>query len=210
MTRSVKPRSTYRQEQAAATRDRIAEAARRLFATAGYGSTSMEAIAAEAGVAVRTVYSAFGAKREILSLICERWLAQARARERAVEVFAEPDPFHRLRGAASWLSGLYAAGFDVVMIFEAALDESPETRALLRSKLAGRNEVMDAMIASLGDHLHVPLPEAQAVYRALAAPGVYRELVDESGWTPDKFERWLADALQRHLLGEPSEEPSRR
>jgi AcrR family transcriptional regulator len=207
---SVKPRSTYRQEQAAATRDRIAEAARRLFATAGYGSTSMETIAAEAGVAVRTVYSAFGAKREILSLICERWLEQARARERAAEVFAEPDPFHRLRGAASWLSGLYAAGFDVVTIFEAAIDESPETRALLRSKLAGRNEVMDAMIASLGDHLRVPLPEAQAVYRAFAAPGVYRELVNESGWTPDEFERWLADALQRHLLGEPSEEPSRR
>ncbi len=67
-------RTTCRQEQAAATRERIAEAARRLFGSAGYGSTSMEAIAAEAGVAVRTVYAAFGTKREILSLICERWL----------------------------------------------------------------------------------------------------------------------------------------
>jgi AcrR family transcriptional regulator len=160
----------------------------------------MEAIAAAAGVAVRTVYSAFGAKREILSLICERWLEQARARERAAEVLAEPDPVRRLRGAASWLRALYSAGFDVVMIFEAATDESPETRALLRSKLAGRNQVMDAMIASLEDHLTVPLPEAQAVYRALAAPGFYRELVEESGWTPEEFERWVGDALQRHLL----------
>jgi AcrR family transcriptional regulator len=197
----VKGRSTYRQEQAAATRERIAEAARRLFAVHGYGATSMEAIAAEAGVAVRTVYAAFGAKREILSLICERWLVQAHARERAEEVFAEPDPLRRLRGAAGWLTNLYSAGFDVVMIFEAATDEGPETRALLRSKLAGRNDVMDAMIASLGDQLQVPLPEAQAVYRALAAPGVYRELVDESGWTPEQFEQWVADALERHLLG---------
>ena len=63
----------------------------------------MEAIAAEAGVAVRTVYSAFGAKREILSFICERWLERARARERAGEVLAHPDPARRLRGAASWL-----------------------------------------------------------------------------------------------------------
>ena len=47
--------SSYRQQQAAATRDRIADAARRLFAEQGYGSTSIEAIAAEAGVAVRTV-----------------------------------------------------------------------------------------------------------------------------------------------------------
>ena len=205
MAQPVKTRSTYRQQQAAATRDRIADAARRLFATDGYGSSSMEAIAGEAGVAVRTVYSAFGTKREILSLICERWLEQAQARERAQEVFAEPDPVRRLRGAASWLRNLYSAGFDVVMIFEAATDESPETRALLRSKLAGRNEVMDAMIASLGTHLDVPVPEAQAVYRALAAPGVYRELVEESGWTPEEFEHWVADSLERHLFDHQSE-----
>ena len=103
MADSVKPRSTYRQAQAAATRERIAEAARRLFGVAGYGSTSIEAIAADAGVAVRTVYSAFGTKREILSLICEQWLERARARELAGEVLAEPDPARRLRGAASWL-----------------------------------------------------------------------------------------------------------
>lgn len=202
MTSSVK---TYRQEQAAATRDRIADAARRLFAEQGYGSTSIEAIAAEAGVAVRTVYSSFGAKREILSHICERWLEKARARERAADVFAEPDPVRRLRAAAGWLTELYAADFDVVIIFEAAVDESPETRALLRAKLAGRNEVMDAMIASLKGHLTVPVPEAQAVYRALAASGVYRELVYDSGWKPQQFQHWLADALQRHLFGTSSD-----
>jgi AcrR family transcriptional regulator len=197
MAHPVKSRSTYRQAQAAATRERIAEAARRLFGVAGYGSTSIEAIAAEAGVAVRTVYSAFGTKREILSLICEQWLERAQARERAGEVLAEPDPARRLRGAASWLRALYSAGFDVVIIFEAATDESAETRELLRSKLAGRNQAMDAMIASLDGHLRAPVREVQAVYRALAAPGVYRELVEESGWTPDAFERWAGDTLER-------------
>lgn len=201
MARSVKAGSTYRRQQAEATRDRIADAARRLFATTGYGSTTIEAIAAEAGVGVRTVYSAFGSKREILSRICERWLEDARARDRADEVLAEPDHVRRLHAAAAWLSGLYSAGFDVVMVFEAATDESPETRALLRSKLAGRNEVMDAMIASLDEHLAVPLAEAKAVFRALAAPGVYRELVEESGWSPEKFARWVGDTLARHLFG---------
>ena len=89
----------------------------------------------------------------------------------AGRVLAETDPLRRLRGAAHWLRVLYSAGFDVVLIFEAATDESPETRALLRSKLAGRNEVMDAIIASLEGHLAVPVPRAQAMYRALAAPG---------------------------------------
>lgn len=191
---------TYRQEQAEATRFRIADAARRLFAEHGYGATSIEAIAQEAGVATRTVYSAFGAKREILSLICDRWLSDANAIELAQQVLALDDPRERLRGAAGWLTTLYSAGFDVVLIFEAATDESAETRALLRSKLAGRNQVMDKIIASLQDQLQIPLRRAQAVYRALAAPGVYQELVTESGWKPAEFEQFVADSLERQLL----------
>lgn len=196
----AEPVKTYRQVQAEGTRIRIAQVARRLFAAQGYGATSIDAIAKEAGVATRTVYSAFGTKREILSLICDQWLSEAGAIERAGQVLAIEGPAERLRGAAGWLTNLYAAGFDVVLIFEAATDESPETKALLRSKLAGRNEVMDAMIASLKDALRVPLKQAQAVFRALAAPGVYQELVDESGWTPAEFERFVADSLERQLL----------
>jgi AcrR family transcriptional regulator len=195
----VKP-PTYRQLQAQQTRDRIAAAARRLFAQGGYSATSMEAIATEAGVATRTVYSAFGAKREILSAICERWLEAARARELAEQALAEPDPRARLRAAAHWLRALYEEGFDVVTLFAAASDEDPETRALLRAKLAGRNQAMDAIIASLDGALSVPSSTAQAVYRALAAPGVYGELVVESGWSADAFEEWVARTLLRDLL----------
>lgn len=191
---------TYREQQAAATRDRIAEAARELFASEGYGATSMEAIAAAAGVAPRTVYSAFGTKREILSHICESWLARARARETAAGVLAEPDTDRRLDGAAAWLTQLYGAGFDVVQILDAATDESRETRELLRAKLAGRNHVMDAMIASIESDLAVPLAEAQALFRALAAPGVYQELVGIAGWTPEAFTAFVADTLRRHAV----------
>jgi hypothetical protein len=38
---------------------------------------------------------------------------------------------------------------------------------------------------------------------ALSSPEVYRLLVNEQGWTPSAFERWLADALTRELLGHP-------
>lgn len=200
MSSSVKAPTTYRQEQAVATKDRIAETARRLFAEHGYGATSMEAVAREAGVAVRTVYSAFGAKREILSWICEKWLERARAREGAGEVLQVPGAPERLLAAARWLTGLYAAGFDVVLIFEAATDESAETRQLLRSKLAGRNHAMDAMIASLGPELRVSVAEGQAVFRALAAPGVYQELVAQSSWSDEQFAQWVADVLRGQLL----------
>src|SRR4051794_13509409 len=107
MTNDVNaPTATYRQEQAAATKMRIAMAAQRLFARDGYSATSMAAIATEAGVGSRTVYAAFGAKREILNLICEHWLERAGARPLADALLAAETPDERLSGAAHWLTVL--------------------------------------------------------------------------------------------------------
>jgi AcrR family transcriptional regulator len=198
MPADVKP--SWRQQQAAATRERIADAARTLFARTGYSATSIDQIAAEAGVAVRTVYSAFGSKREILSGICEAWLARADARARGDAVLALADARTRLRGAVEWLVDLYGAGFDVVLILESAIDESAETQELLRAKLAGRDRLMNHFIQSLRTELAVPVPEAQAIYRALAAPGIYRELVVRAQWDRDRFCDWLDDTLARSIL----------
>lgn len=192
---------TYRQEQALATRDRIQAAARRLFARDGYRMATMSAIAQEAGVAPRTVYTAFGAKREILSAICERWLEEAHAREIVAVAIAEPSPAATIAHAAHFLRSLFETGYDVVVLFDAAQAEDPETRAMLRAKLDGRNHVQNLIVASLGDSLIVPLGTAQAVYRALAATGVYQELVVESGWSIEEYEHWVADQLSHQLLG---------
>ena len=60
----VKPRRSYnsprRQQQAAATRRAILEAAQRLFDELGYPATTMEAIAAAAGVGKGTLFRRFG------------------------------------------------------------------------------------------------------------------------------------------------------
>lgn len=194
------PALTYRQEQAAATKRRIAEAAQRLFAADGYASTSLAAVAEAAGVASRTVYAAFGTKREILNLICESWLERADARALAASVLAADSAVERLRGAAHWLTVLYSTDFDVVRILDAAMDEDAETRTLLRSKLRGRNRVMDGLIASVTSELAVPLERAQTIFRAFAATGVYNELVIDSGWTPEQFENWLSDTLLHQLF----------
>jgi AcrR family transcriptional regulator len=203
MTDGVKGgRSTYRQEQAAATKVRIAEAAQRLFARDGYGATSIDAIAQEARVGTRTVYASFGTKREILNAICERWLERAGARTLAGEILSIDAPIDRLRGAVHWLTVLYATDFDVVRILDAAVDEDDETRVLLQGKLRGRNRVMDSLIASVKSELGIPVKDAQAIFRAFAATGVYGELVVASGWPVDRFERWLADTLVAQLFGD--------
>jgi AcrR family transcriptional regulator len=195
--------STYRQEQAVATKVRIAEAAQKLFARDGYGATSIEAIAHEAGVGTRTVYAAYGTKREILNAICERWLERAGARALAEQTLELVSAEARLRGAAKWLTVLYATDFDVVRILDAAVDEDDDTRMLLQGKLRGRNRVMDTLIASVKADLAIPLKDAKAIFRAYAAAGVYGELVTAAGWPVDRFEAWLGDTLTAQLFGIP-------
>ena len=63
--------SPKRQEQARATRRAIVEAARALFLARGYAGTTIDAVAGEAGVAVQTVYAAFGSKAQILKTVLD-------------------------------------------------------------------------------------------------------------------------------------------
>ncbi|GAA0923587.1 TetR/AcrR family transcriptional regulator [Virgisporangium aurantiacum] len=64
-------RSPRREAQARATRAAIVGAAIKLFGERGYASTTMQAIAAEAGVAVESVYAA-GSKSELLRLAVDQ------------------------------------------------------------------------------------------------------------------------------------------
>src|SRR6516225_5698919 len=106
MARSVKRRayeSPLRREQAAGTRRRILDAAQRLFERDGYAATSMSAIAAAAGVSLKTVYLAFETKSGLLRAL---WHLLLRGEQDTVpvgrqawyrEVLEEPDPERQLR-----------------------------------------------------------------------------------------------------------------
>src|SRR4051812_4176046 len=110
MTERVKSRRSYnsprRREQAAATRREILRAAQRLFERQGYAATTMEAIAAEARVALKTVYVAFETKSGLLRALWHLLLrgdeADAPVGERRWyrEILEEPDPESQLRMTA--------------------------------------------------------------------------------------------------------------
>src|SRR5690349_24054106 len=70
MTAPVKKpyKSTLRAAQARATRRAIVDAAARLFTQRGYGATTIDAIAAAAGVSRKTVFTSVGGKAEALKL----------------------------------------------------------------------------------------------------------------------------------------------
>src|SRR3954471_1621659 len=105
MATGVKRRyeSPRRREQAAATRRQILDAAQRLFEQQDYAATPMSAIAAEAGVALKTVYVAFETKSNLLRTL---WNLLLRGDEADVpvaqrswyrEVLEQRDPEEKLR-----------------------------------------------------------------------------------------------------------------
>jgi AcrR family transcriptional regulator len=63
-----------RDDQKAATREKVLEAARDLFNEVGYEETTIRAIAERAGVSVGSVFTTFASKAEVLSHVMEHRL----------------------------------------------------------------------------------------------------------------------------------------
>lgn len=198
----VNPPMTYRQRQAEETKSRIAAAARELFARQGYAQTSMEAIAAEVGVAVRTVYAAFGTKKAILGAICQQWLERAQTLVLVQEAMRVTGARRRLALVARAVRLQWEQGGDILAMLELAAAGDAEISALVNGWAGERAAAMGGVLAGVEGELLAPLGVAGAtdVLRAMTAPQVYRSLVGDSGWEPDRFEHWLADALAALLL----------
>ena len=113
----VKGFRRYREQQAEATKDRVAAAARALFAERGFAGTTITAISEAAGVPAQTIYSAFGNKARILARVTEVWMRETRTRELAGGVLQEPDAARRLRLFAALNRHQLDAGADVLNIY---------------------------------------------------------------------------------------------
>jgi len=200
----VKPeeRLPYRKQQALATRTRIAAAAQQLFRAQGYAATTMEAIAAEAGVAVSTIYAIFRNKRAILAAICEAWLEAAQIRPLMEQALAESDVLQQLAIAAQWTRQQWEQGAAVVPLLQVAARDDPEVATMLAGWIEEKSVAMAHFVTSLEGALRPGLDTARAgdLFDALTIPELYRDLVDRSGWSPDEYERWLAKTLAWQLL----------
>ncbi len=197
---------THRQRQALWTRRLIVDAARKLFLERGYAATTMDAIAEEAGVAVSTVYAAFRNKRTILRAMREAWHEQTRAREINLEASWQPDPARRLEMVANATRRQWETGGAVVAVYQGAAAADQGAAAELAEALRGRRAVLDRVVEGMEGSLRpgLDVDRAAALLRALCRAEVYRELVEESGWSPDEYEAWLRETLKGQLLSRRS------
>ncbi|MGI8608027.1 MAG: TetR/AcrR family transcriptional regulator [Candidatus Dormibacteria bacterium] len=200
----VKPPPTYRQLQAQETRRRIAASARRLFAENGYSTTAIGAIAQDVGVAARTVYATFGTKKAILGAICQTWLEESLTIALIGEAVSEANPRRALELLAQASRQQWESGGDIVSMLQTAAATDGEIAAMLQEWGGDRQRAMSGVIRRIGGELRPGLDQksAGAIIRALTHPGLYQSLVHDTGWSPDRFQRWLADTMIMQFLKE--------
>lgn len=204
-----RPRS-LRTEQVQLTRQRITDAAEALFLDKGYASTTLQAVAAAAGVAVETVYARFGNKTNLLSAILENGIVGA---DRAGDILDQPE-ISAIRAStnqneqvtllASFSRGILARSDAAHRILRsaAAVDDAAsqmQHRDTLR-RIEGQRFYVKLLLANGPLREGLTETEAADVYSALASPDNYAFFVGTRGWTADRFEAWLADTLARTLL----------
>ena len=195
-------RVSHRQRQALETRRLIAQAARTLFSEHGYAATSIEGVAAEAGVAPRTVYATFGTKKAILGAICEDWLTESGVMETVAAGLAEPNLSRRLALVAYASRRQWESERGVRAMLEGAAASDADVARMLAGWKSDRARSFRTIVAGLEDQLRDGLDgdRATALIRALTGGEIYAELVGAEGWTPSAYEAWLAGLLTEVLL----------
>jgi AcrR family transcriptional regulator len=202
--------STRRREQAAATRLEILEAAQRLFERDGYVATTMAVVAAEAGVALKTVYLAFETKAGLLRAL---WHLRLRGDEADVpiaerqwyrDVMAEPDPARQLRLGAHNARLVKERAGKLMRVMRDAAGSDADCAALWRriqdDFLANQRAVVDT-IEVKGALAQLDAARGADILWTLNHPDLWHLLVGERGWTPEEWEQWFADTACAQLLG---------
>lgn len=179
-------------------------AARERFATQGFVATTVPQIAKRAGVAVPTVYWAFGSKRALVKAIRDAWLAEARTGERLARVLAIDEASARMDAAAAFMANQWLTGADVVAIQLDAMRSDAAIAADVRGVLAERALRLRAIVEPLEGLFRAGVTMSQAgdIFLALTAFEVYRDLIGR-GWTTDAYTQWLARTLRESLLARP-------
>ena len=216
MSPDTTPKRRYdasrRREQAAGTRHRIVEAAAALFVERGYAGTTIPSIAAEAGVAVETVYRSAAGKAGLLAAAVQAALAGGVARsERPVEqregirrVIEEPDPRRQLAAYAHTQPGVWTRVGPLLRVLDSAASSDPALQRLqaelATQRLDGMRRLADFLDGQGRLRPGLPASRAADLIWTLCAQANFDALVGQRGWTHGEYASWLADTLAAALL----------
>lgn len=202
-------RSSLRGAQAQSTREAVIAAAGRLFTERGYAATSIEEIAAAAGVSRATVFTSVGGKPMLLktaldvAIVGDDEPIALPERPRSKAIRAEPDPRKYLALYAELVTEIDGRLAGIYEAVRGAAGADADARALWETHLAQHRQGAANVIGDLmrKGRLKAGLdPEAAADIVWLLGPGTYHMLVHRRGWSPQRFQVWLTKTFISQLL----------
>jgi len=203
---SIGNRRPNRREVAAAeTRREILRAARRLFTRYGYANTSVPQIAAEAGVAVQTIYSSVGSKAALVLALNDLIDEEAELAQVAAEVAQQTQPAALIAAGVRLTRQLNERCGDLIRVLLSAEPADTDAAAAVADGMRRHERGAATVAARLGSlgALRADLTPEQAasVFSMMTSPASWRQLTQDSGWTFDETEAWLRASLAQLLLG---------
>lgn len=202
--------SALRSSQAMVTRVKVIEAASRLFAEHGYAATSIEEIAAAAGVGRATVFTSVGGKLAILKAAYDVAIVGDHApvalpdRTANRRIIEHPDPRMVLEGYAALLTDMHRRLAEIDAALRGAATADPEARALWQKsrddRHTGARHVVDALRSRGPLRGGLDSREAADIVWVYNDPDLYHQLVVQRGWSATRYREWLARTLTDQLL----------
>jgi AcrR family transcriptional regulator len=185
----------------------VCAAAHQLFSTQGYLATSIDDIASAAGVARPTVFSAVGPKPVILKMVVDQAMVGDDAmvpvagRPWFKEAFEATDPVRSIQLHARNVTWITHRAGPLLKAVETAAAVDPDAARLWEQHQEQRRTGMRGFVASLATKTTLRCDQATATDMLWALiPDAYVRLVQQSGWSDEKFQAWLADVLEHVLL----------
>jgi len=187
----------------------VVDAARTLFLERGYATTTIEAISVQSDVPAATVYRLFSSKLGILKALLDVSIAgdeqplAVQERPDVASLFAEADPLQLLAGLAGVTTAINRRTNDVYFVLVGAAGSDPGAAELLGEIVRQRDRGQGRIARSLA-RAHALKPglrerDAADIVHALMSPELYRLFVGDRGWTPARYEQWLATSLVQQL-----------
>jgi AcrR family transcriptional regulator len=204
--------SPVRDEQARATRRRILDAAGDLFLARGYLGTTLDAVAAGAGVSVQTVYNVVGGKAKLLKAVYDVTVAgddeplPMAERPGFAAMRAETDGRRCLARYADLGRGMAERALPLLtVVFAQAATGDKDLAAFAETvegeRAAGTCATAQHVADRFGLRPGLDVEAAAAILWTLTAPDVADRLVRQRGWGWDRFAGWLGDTMGDALLG---------
>ncbi len=189
----------------------VAVVTARILVERGYAAMTMAEVAAAAGVSVPWLYKVFGPKPALVKRAYDVLLAgdaepapiSQRPTFRALAVETDPRRVVELysalsRDLASRIGPL--AGVLLAAARAGDPDVADLADTISRERLLGATAFTEHLrqLGALAPGRGAD--QARDVVWTLISPEVYGLLVLDRGWTPDRYERWLAESLAAALL----------